>query len=113
MPDVVEPEILDASDRFEARDANERETDRRDAAKEEIVEGLRQTSEDADQAAALVEVIEECGEVGVEAALTPKDDGLNLVRAGIVALLDYARGGKGRSPLQEEPRRGKKKRRPY
>ena len=119
--ETVEPEVLFDDRDEEAHHRDERESRRRErtgeryeddehlAAKAEVVEGLRQMSEDADQAAALVEVVEEVGEVGVEAALAPKEDNLNLVRAGLWALLDYARGGGGRSPLQPEPR--KKRRR--
>jgi hypothetical protein len=109
MPDdAVEPEVLwgrdDEAHRYERMGEDAALAEQRAA----IARDIRQASEDADEAAALVEVIEEIGEVGIEAALTPKDDNLNLIRAGLVALLDYTRGGAGRSPL--DGRQGKRKR---
>lgn len=69
---------------------------------------VEESREAAESSAALTDLIEAAGVVGVEAALTPdeEDDERDLhLKAGIVALLDYVRGGAGRSPLQPEENR--------
>lgn len=78
-----------------------------------LAEALARIAADADEAkrcagdcANLVDIIRECGALGVDQGLQPSegDDGdIVQLRAGLVALGDWFRGGNGASPLESAP----------
>ena len=79
-----------------------------------IERGVAEANANAGDCANLIDLIRECGQVGVEAALQPaEDDDAETIhlRAGIVALGDWFRGGDGRSPLEPEPNRKQRRER--
>lgn len=80
----------------------------------QIARDAAEANKNAGEVANLVDIIRECGDGGVDYGLSPafdergepaEDGDIIRLRAGLVALGDWFRGGAGKSPLEEQPKK--------